>query len=329
MAATANKVLGLLEELGGEYLSGEDIGTKLGISRSAVWKAVTTLKREGYDIVSVTNKGYALSPKSDVLSADGINKYLADADKFNIVTLKETVSTNDVAKQMALDKSEEFTVVVADRQTAGRGRNGRKFFSPEKSGVYMSVILRPKSNAFTPAYITCTSAVAVAKAIEDNIGRDVDIKWVNDLFLDGKKICGILTEGAYSFEDERLEYAIVGIGVNVTAPSGGFDKSISDIAGAICSDTAMLRNKLIADILSYMYRYFSVFDYEDVLEEYKKRMRSIGRYASVTEGGNIYDAKIIALGDEFELIVENKNGERKTLRFGEISLKLKKQKETL
>lgn len=324
MAMTANKVRELLEEIEGEYLSGEEIGTKLGISRSAVWKAVTTLKKEGYDIVSVTNKGYALSPKSDVVSEDGIKKHLKNADRFNIVTLKETASTNDVAKKLALDKSEEFTVVVADKQTNGRGRNGRKFFSPEKCGIYMSVILRPKTKSITSAYITCTSAVAVAKAIEDNIGRDVDIKWVNDLFLDNKKICGILTEGAYSFEDERLEYAIVGIGVNVTLPSGGFDESIKEIAGSLCDREAVVRNKLIADILSYMYSYFSEFDYDKALCEYKKRMRLIGRDVTVLERDNTYEAKIIALDDEFGLIVENKNGERKTLRFGEISLRLKK-----
>ena len=183
------------------------------------------------------------------------------------------------------------------------------------------MILRPEVGIM-PSDITCMTAVAVCRAIEDITHHEPSIKCVNDVYVKGKKVCGILTEGAYSFEDERLEYAIVGIGINVTKPKGGFDESIEDIATYL-EDDSTKRNVLIARILSYMYDYITSFDKTVILSAYRERMRFLGCEVDVIMHNGQYNAVVDRVDDDFGLIVRADDGAEKKLTYGEISLKVK------
>ena len=218
--STKDELLKVFEENKGEYLSGEEIADRLEISRTAVWKAVNSLREDGYPIDAVKTKGYCLSQASDIVSAQGVGKYLTQ--DLDVVVYDEVDSTNTLLKKMASEGAREGTVVIANSQTGGKGRLGRKFFSPLNTGVYISVLLRPEDIEPQKALkITTMAAVAAAETIDEVSGKTALIKWVNDVFVDGLKCVGILTEASISMESGNLEYAVLGIGFNVYLPEGG------------------------------------------------------------------------------------------------------------
>lgn len=181
-------ILALLDSRKGEYLSGEDIAGQLSVTRSAVWKAIKSLQTEGYSIQAVTNKGYSLSAQTDILSAAAVSRYLdARGQKLSLEVFKSVVSTNEMVKTLASGGEAEGKVILAEEQTAGRGRKGRPFFSPSGTGIYMSILLRPKLSAADATLLTTSAAVAVALAIESVSGLSTQIKWVNDVFMNGKR----------------------------------------------------------------------------------------------------------------------------------------------
>lgn len=184
MPAAKQTILRLLEQSRGVSLSGEQIAQELNISRAAVWKAVNQLKKEGYRIEAVQNRGYRLDPDSDLLSAEGIRSRLP----FNLpLFLEQSLpSTNQAAKKLAIEGAAHGTTVLASGQTEGRGRLGRTFFSPVGAGLYMSVLLRPEIGSADAVLVTIAAAVAVCLAVEETTGIQLGIKWVNDLLL-GKK----------------------------------------------------------------------------------------------------------------------------------------------
>ena len=240
-----NHVLRLLEENSGESISGAQAAAALSVSRAAVWKAIEELRREGYRISAVTNRGYCLAEGSDVLSPQGIGAHLRHRQLIPLLrTYSSLESTNLTAKQLAVAGAPHGTAVAASAQTAGRGRLGRSFFSPKDAGVYLSVILRPQPfdgaapisglrSTEDAMLMTTAASVAAARAIEAVSGRQVQIKWVNDLYLDGKKICGILTEGVTSFESGTIESIVIGIGINCFPPEGGLPEEIRRTAGCL------------------------------------------------------------------------------------------------
>ena len=182
------RILEILEKSGGEAVSGEDMAKELNISRNAICKAISALKKEGYRFSSAPNRGYSLLP-SDVLNADAIENILKakGLGEIKIQVFGEVDSTNNIAKKWANDGAEEGLVAIAAAQTAGRGRKGRRFESPENNGIYLSLVLRPEFSAEDSLYITVAAAVAAAKAIERESGNEARIKWVNDVFCSGKK----------------------------------------------------------------------------------------------------------------------------------------------
>ena len=230
MSNTKSQVLELLTENSGKFFSGEEIATELGVSRNAVWKAVNSLKFEGYKIEAVKNKGYALSSTTDVISVKGIKKYLkSDLD---IEVYKEVTSTNTMLKERGSQGAKEGQVIIANMQTAGRGRIGRTFHSPSDTGIYMSILLRPTDLIPQDAVkITTLAAVCACEAIENVSGKSAAIKWVNDIFMDGLKVCGILTEAAMSLESGNLDYVVLGIGLNAYEPEGGFPEESYNQSG--------------------------------------------------------------------------------------------------
>lgn len=286
---TKEELLRILEMNEGKFISGAEIADMLGVSGTAVWKAVRKLIAEGCDIEAVTNKGYRLVAEPDVLSAAGIQRYyreLSAAHGHNVsgkvlisgastaideqtglamprTPLKIEVfdsvdSTNNMCQARAATGEPEVYVAIAGNQTAGRGRRGRTFYSPDGTGLYMSILLRPSGlSAEESLAFTTMAATSVAQSIETVTGKAAVIKWVNDVYMNSRKVCGILTEGSFNLESGDLDYAIVGIGINVREPDGGFPEEIRDIAGAVISGSeSMSRNKLAAAVLWYFMNYY-------------------------------------------------------------------------
>ena len=229
--STKNKVLDLLES-SNDYLSGEHIAGMLDVSRASVWKAIKSLQKDGYHIEAVSNKGYKIEQDFDKLTLEGIHKYLDIGCRVEVEDV--VTSTNTLLAQRAAHGEKEGLVLVAGMQTKGKGRTGHTFFSPEDTGVYLSILLKPQNmSPMEATNITSMAAISACEAIEKVSGNNPQIKWINDVFLNGKKICGILTEASINMELITIDYVIMGIGFNAYAPKGGFPDDIKDIAGSV------------------------------------------------------------------------------------------------
>lgn len=325
---TKEELIKLFENNKGKYFSGEEIARELSLSRAAVWKAVNALKSDGYEIDAVRNKGYSLSISTDILSSEGIKKYLSDELLENAPTIEVltvTDSTNNYARQKAQAGEGDLYTVVAAEQIGGKGRRGRSFYSPAGSGVYMSLVLRPSQCSGEAATrYTTMAAVAVCQAIETVSHRRAEIKWVNDVFMQNKKVCGILTEASFGLEDGYLDYAILGIGINVLPPKDGFPTEIRDVAGTVfesCENDA--KNRIAAEIINRFAALYKESNHDNYIEEYKKRSFVLGKEVTVITPVSSRSAKAIDIDGECRLIVEYPDGTTEALSSGEISVKLK------
>ncbi len=322
---TKEKLLELFESNKGIYFSGEEIAGKLGVSRAAVWKAVKNLRNEGYAIDAVTNKGYCLSKKNDILSPQGIRKYLkSDYADIEVTVLPTVHSTNKWIREKADQGLSEGYTIISNEQTSGRGRYGREFFSPPDTGIYMSILLRPSNYSAQQAVrLTTMAAVAVCEAIEEISDETAQIKWVNDIYVKGKKICGILTEASFGLESGMLEYAVVGIGINLYTPQKGFPKELSSIAGALFDhpkDDA--KNHLAAALLNHFMKYYRAQSPTDYVEKYRNRNLAIGKQITFISGNKTRNAYVCGIDDECRLIVRYENGKLDHLAYGEIKIRL-------
>lgn len=319
------QILTLLEEEQGNYLSGERIGDRLQVSRSAIWKAIKDLKKSGYQIDAITNKGYCLLKDADLLSEERIRFYLEEPlSSLNIQVQSSVTSTNALVKEYAAKGEKEGMVLVANHQTQGRGRYGRTFFSPDGSGVYFSILLRPQMRADDAPSLTTLAAVAVARGIEKVFHDSVEIKWVNDLFLNGNKICGILTEGAFDMETNGMEYVVVGIGINVYEPQGGFPAELESIAGSLIHQKEVKkdnRNRLVAECMNYFFQYYYNFSQKKYLDDYKKRSMILGKQIEVIKGEAYQLAKAVDIDAECRLLVEYPDGKQELLSSGEVRIR--------
>ncbi len=318
-------VLSVLEQNKGNSVSGARLAGELSISRNAVWKAIKALQSEGYAISAVPNKGYCLSEENDILSVESITPYLADNLKdLSLVVHKSVTSTNTLLKELAGEGEKEGKVLIAEEQTGGRGRLGRKFYSPAKTGIYMSILLRPKLTVDDALFITTSAAAAVAEAIESVTGCNASIKWVNDIYCNGKKVCGILTEAGVDFEGGGLEYCIVGIGINVARPLEDFPEELKDIADGIFETrlySSDLRSRLVAEILNKFWGYYKEFHNKNFIKEYRDRSFLIGREVSVLMGDKLERATALDIDERARLIVKLTNGEVRALSSGEVSVR--------
>ena len=322
---TKDHVLAVLAAAPGEYVSGEDLAARLGVSRTAVWKAVEQLRSEGYPIESVPRRGHRLSPRGDVLSEEGIRRYLRSPD-VRLQVLPTVTSTNTLLKQMAAEDAPAGTALAAGEQTAGRGRLGRSFYSPAGTGLYMSLLLRPDLAVPDAALYTTCAAVCAAEAIEELAGVSPDVKWVNDLYLGGRKICGILTEAGMDCESGRVSYVIIGIGINTRIPEGDFPEDIRDMAGAVFGDDPVpdLRNRLAAGILDRLMARAAAPDSDEIFEAYRRRSLAPGRPVLVlTPGQDPVPAEAVCLERDYALRVRLESGEERLLRSGEISIRFR------
>ena len=318
---TKQRILALLEQNRGTPLSGEMLAAQLHLSRTAVWKAVKDLQKEGHTITAVTNKGYTLDTHSDRLSAEGIRPYLKT--NVPVYVYDVTDSTNTQAKQLAAAGAVHGTLVVADSQTGGRGRRGRSFASPAGTGLYLSIILRSKLPMESAALVTSAAAVAVCRALKSVCGKEAQIKWVNDLYYHHKKCCGILSEASADFETSGVDYMVVGIGLNLHEPEGGFLPEISAIATALFEkDEHVPRCQLAAEITNEVLRLAETLPDCGFMNEYRARNLVPGRDVTVLQNGGEYPAKALSITDSGHLIVQKEDGSTAEISFGEVSIRL-------
>ena len=239
---------------------------------------------------------------------------------FSLEVVSQVTSTNDWMKEKAALGEPGGLVLLAGSQTAGRGRMGRPFYSPEGTGLYLSLLIRTDQLPRDALGVTTASAVATSRAIARFTKEPVNIKWVNDIYVRDRKVCGILTESG-SQNGKTFDYIVVGIGVNVFPPAGGFPPELS-VAGAVFEpdDDPDLRNRLTAAMLDELETALTLLRPEEILEEYRRRSWLDHKTVTVHQGTQSYPATVEGIGDSFCLIVRTLNGERKELKSGEVSL---------
>ena len=303
------------------FVSGSELAARLGVTRASVWKYIRMLEDEGCEIEAVTNRGYRLSPSNDALTAEGIRRELGDlADRFSIELLRDCTSTNSVLKEKAA-KLPEWHTVIAGHQSAGRGRKGRSFHSPEGTGLYMSVLLRPQLPIGDAVLITAAAAVAVCRAVEELSGVCPGIKWVNDIFLYGRKICGILSEASMDMESGAVESVILGIGINITPPAEGFPPPLSDIAGAVFpSRQRNMRSRMAAAFLRHFFRIYADFPNRSFVPEYRSLNFLPGRRILILQAHGPRPAAALDIDDRCRLTVQYDDGTQEALSSGEVSV---------
>ena len=318
------QVLACLNQQRGSSVSGQELARRLGVTRAAVWKAITALRQEGWPIDSATNRGYRLAGEADVLDAAAVSARLTVP--LRVEVLSTTPSTNGALR--ARGGEPEGLVLVAAAQTEGRGRMGRAFYSPEGTGLYLSVLLHPVLETHQTPLLTAAAAVAAAEAAESLCGRPVQIKWVNDLLLDGKKVCGILTEASMDLEGGGLEYAVLGVGFDVCAPAGGWPPELQAVAGSLLPDAAPppgARAALAAAFLNRFWPLYQALPSCDFLPDYRARQAALGRTVEVRRPGSVpRQAVALEVDDNCRLVVRYLDGSRETaaLNSGELRINL-------
>ena len=322
---TKDKLLSNLKKNAGTWISGEALSKKLSVSRAAISKHVRVLKEQGYDIQAATRKGYLLKKISDrVLESeitDGLNTNVFGKKK--IVYLQETDSTNTRAKILAEEDAPEGTVVIAEKQTKGRGRKGRSWLSPEGDGIYMSVILRPDMPPFEAPRITLLTAVAVAEALLSQVQLPLRIKWPNDILINGKKIAGILTE--ISSEMDIIDYIVVGLGLNVNTPSDHFSGDLKKQSTSVLIETGETfpRVRLVQAFLHWFEKYYEILKKEgftSVIERWHELADIIGRKIRVDGIGKTYSGEVLNVDDDGVLILKDDNGDTHRIISGDVTL---------
>lgn len=344
--STKSTVLSVLEENVGSAVSGEVLARQCGVSRTAIWKAVNSLRQSGCAISGSRNGGYILQSVPDILNSERIFDYIAKHHpQFSDITIEchaeldstITYAQRELARCGALRNADgELTaagrryhraLIVAEKQTAGRGRMGKTFVSPQKTGIYLSVLYAPRGGISRPARLTACAAVAVCRAIRKLYSAEPKIKWVNDVFVHGKKVCGILTEGVVSIESGVIESAIVGIGINIADNPASFTAELADIAGSVtgsaASDSAG-RAALAAEVACQCLALFDG-DTTYTMQEYKDLSFILGHRIEVCpvagSANSAYEATAMDITDDASLVVQLPDGTRRTLLSGEVSLR--------
>ncbi len=303
------KILELLQNEKG-YVSGESLSKQLGISRNAVWKNINSLKKEGFEITSVPSKGYTLLFSPDLINPEKLKKSVPG----NVYYFKSTESTNLEAK--ATKNVPDKSLFIAETQTGGRGRLGRKWSSPAGAGIFMSLYLEPEISAVDVSLLTLIAGLAVCRRIKGS-----KIKWPNDVLINGKKVCGILTE--MSAEMDRVSKVIVGIGVNVNNEVFGID--LIEKATSLYRETGRkhMREKIASDILDEFFVLYDEFiqkGFAHLKDEYARNCTTLNHDVIILKNGNEYFAKAVDITDRGELLVE-RDGKIEAVNSGEVSVR--------
>ena len=320
------RVLSLLRERQGAYLSGEAMSRTLGISRAGVWKAIEGLRQEGYTIASAPNRGYCLEDAPDRLRVGELFGLLSDAKiGSQLACLDEIDSTNTECKRRAMDGAPEGLVVTAEEQTGGRGRRGRRFQSPRGKGLYLSALFRPDLEPARVTDFTAWVAVAVCDGIEACCGVRPQIKWTNDIILNGRKLVGILTELGLESESNTLDYLVTGIGINVNEEAGDFSPEIQEVATSLLQELGhpVRRAELCAQVALALDRMYAAYPQAkaEYLEKYRAGCLTPGRQVQLITPNSRRQAFALEVDDNFNLVVELHNGKRETISAGEVSVR--------
>jgi BirA family biotin operon repressor/biotin-[acetyl-CoA-carboxylase] ligase len=290
------------------YISGEAISRKLNISRSAVWKAIQELRREGYRIIAAPHKGYQLEFSPDKLLVNdiknGLNTKLIGKEIYCFDVLATTMET---AFQFGIDHAKEGAVICAETQTKGKGRLGRHWASPEGSGLYFSVILRPTLSSTEVSRLTLLSAVAVAEAIRKVTGLDAQIKWPNDILIKGKKVCGILTE--LNGDIERVRFVVVGIGINVNAALNRLPENATSLKAQ--TGSKVNRIELFREVLRSMDEWYAKLTrdgFDEMIERWKELSFTIGRKIKINDHHVTVEGQAVGLDEYGGLLIKKSDG---------------------
>lgn len=297
-----NEVFKLLEKNINNFIPGTKMALELQVTRNAIWKAIEELRSEGFEIEAKNQYGYRLLRKS----REGLREDILSLceNKISLEYLDEVSSTNDYVKVLANKNYPEYYTVIADSQSSGKGRQGKSFYSPGNTGVYMSMLLRPKFSMEKALNITTSAAVAVSKTIEEFTNKDTKIKWVNDIFIDNKKICGILTEGSMDFEQLNLSFAVLGIGVNLFKPET-FPNDISNIAGYVVEDfDEALKAKFIARLIDNVIYHYKNIDSKEFYEYYREKSYLKGHFVNFDYEGLKEKGKVLDIDENYSLVIE-------------------------
>lgn len=321
-------VLALLREHGGEFLSGEEVSRRLGLSRTAVWKAVDALRREGYGIEAQAGLGYRLTETPDALTEPEIRSFLGETAVVGreLLCFDEIDSTNNYAKKIALSGAADGTVIVANCQTAGRGRMDRSFQSPRDKGVYLTALLRPDLPPERLLPVTALAGVAVCAAVEQVCGVRPGLKWPNDPVLGNKKLCGILTELSLEGETGRIQYLVLGIGVNVLQTAEDFSPEVAEMAAslAMALGRPVSRPALAAALIGELDRLYAALkagDLSDYLAAYRRDCVNLGKTVQLLSREGRETVTAVDIDGEFGLVVRGADGGERTVRSGEVSVR--------
>ena len=315
-------ILRLLRSSPSGYVSGADLASMLGVSRTAIWKQVKALEREGFGIEAVPSKGYRLTGSPDRINADELRLLRAHRTMGReIVYRTETVSTNTLAMELAQQNAPEGTVVIAERQTAGRGRLGRSWISPT-GNLLVSVILRPAIPTHKAPLITLMGAVAVVSALRGAAGVGAGIKWPNDILIGGRKVCGLLTE--LSAEPDRVRHVVLGIGLNTNLRMKDLPEDVRVAATSLSEETGadVDRTALVAELLEQLDRWYNRFltDEPAVLAAWRDESVTLGRRVRVQGAAERIDGMARDIDKEGRLVVQLDDGTLRQVAAGDVTI---------
>lgn len=321
---TRDSLLDMFEAAGGEYLSGEEISRRLGVSRTAVWKRIRRLKDAGYEFDASPKLGYRLSGSVSALDAERMDTLLTTA-RFgrNLTILQKTDSTQTEAEKLAREGAPEGTLVVAEEQTSGRGRQGRVWHSPPGRGVWMSAVLRPEGPLTAVPQLTLLTAVAVCRAIRSVSGVEAGIKWPNDLLADGRKLCGILLESVV--EDGRVLHCIMGIGIDANLSESDYPEELRGRVTSLRRESGVPvdRSALIAAVMNEfetLYALYAERGFGPIRLLWESLSVTLGREIAVRDARGELRGIAHGLGEHGELLMRTEDGQVSPVYSGDIEL---------
>ncbi|MBZ9636420.1 biotin--[acetyl-CoA-carboxylase] ligase [Clostridium sp. FP1] len=321
---TKEKIIKLLKESGNDFISGQKISEELGVSRAAIWKYINTIKEDGYEIEAISRKGYRIISSPDILTLEEIKDFLStEYIGKNVIHYDSIGSTNSIAKKLADAGEEHGTVIISEEQTTGRGRLGRNWISPKYKGIWMSIILRPNIVTENISQITLIGAAAVQQAIM-KMGIKTSIKWPNDIVINSRKVCGILTE--MTGEIDHINYLVMGIGINVNLEEKDIPMDLKSVATSLTIETGKYidRKLLLANVLNIFEVLYNDFvengNVSETMEICRENSLLIGKEIQLINGGKQVKAKVIDISDSGELVIENQQGITEYIVSGEVSI---------
>lgn len=305
-----DKILELLQS-SDDFISGQEISEKFGVSRTSIWKAIRQLENKGYQIEAVRNRGYRLCYEPDFLTEESIRQYLHTQWAGNQICIYDSIdSTNSEAKRQAEEGAKQGLLIIGEEQTAGRGRRGREWDSQKGEGIFMTLLLRPDIEPGNASMLTLVMGLAVRDALEDVCGLDAKIKWPNDIICDGKKVCGILTE--MSAQVDYINHIVIGVGINIHHEA--FPQELQHMATSVYQQTGkhICRGELIAKCMEHFERYYHDYlKYQNLhllVDMYNSHLINRGRQVQVLDIRKNFTGVAQGINESGELLVETESG---------------------